>query len=103
MGRPSAISTISPSLYGFSSSCAWYLRERIIILPYKGCFTRRSTWTKTVLSILLLTTRPRRARCRFSFTGVVCVSVILISYLRSEEHTSELQSRGHLVCRLLLQ
>src|SRR5690625_6460127 len=23
--------------------------------------------------------------------------------LRSEEHTSELQSRGHLVCRLLLQ
>src|SRR5690625_4670392 len=26
-----------------------------------------------------------------------------ISYLRSEEHTSELQSRGHLVCRLLLE
>src|SRR5690625_5160102 len=25
------------------------------------------------------------------------------SYLRSEEHTSELQSRGHLVCRLLLE
>src|SRR5690625_6242162 len=24
-------------------------------------------------------------------------------HLRSEEHTSELQSRGHLVCRLLLQ
>src|SRR5690625_6840729 len=27
----------------------------------------------------------------------------LISFLRSEEHTSELQSRGHLVCRLLLE
>src|SRR5207253_8165081 len=26
-----------------------------------------------------------------------------ISNLRSEEHTSELQSRGHLVCRLLLE
>src|SRR5437870_10979091 len=26
-----------------------------------------------------------------------------ISVLRSEEHTSELQSRGHLVCRLLLE
>src|SRR5439155_17506802 len=25
------------------------------------------------------------------------------SALRSEEHTSELQSRGHLVCRLLLE
>src|SRR5690625_6743504 len=27
----------------------------------------------------------------------------LISANRSEEHTSELQSRGHLVCRLLLE
>src|SRR5690625_6595520 len=26
-----------------------------------------------------------------------------LSLLRSEEHTSELQSRGHLVCRLLLE
>src|SRR5207253_4739255 len=26
-----------------------------------------------------------------------------VSGLRSEEHTSELQSRGHLVCRLLLE
>src|SRR5690625_878544 len=28
---------------------------------------------------------------------------VLVSHLRSEEHTSELQSRGHLVCRLLLE
>src|SRR5690625_6465372 len=27
----------------------------------------------------------------------------LIAQTRSEEHTSELQSRGHLVCRLLLE
>src|SRR5690625_4530527 len=27
--------------------------------------------------------RPRRARCRFSFTGVVCEPVLLISYLLS--------------------
>src|SRR5690625_6111384 len=27
----------------------------------------------------------------------------LASFSRSEEHTSELQSRGHLVCRLLLE
>src|SRR5690625_6747284 len=26
-----------------------------------------------------------------------------LQYFRSEEHTSELQSRGHLVCRLLLE
>src|SRR5690625_7008518 len=28
---------------------------------------------------------------------------VVILYIRSEEHTSELQSRGHLVCRLLLE
>src|SRR5690625_2614006 len=28
---------------------------------------------------------------------------VLLILLRSEEHTSELQSRGHLVCRLLLE
>src|SRR5690625_5708671 len=27
----------------------------------------------------------------------------IIPFARSEEHTSELQSRGHLVCRLLLE
>src|SRR5690625_5759985 len=30
------------------------------------------------------------------------VFLVLVRY-RSEEHTSELQSRGHLVCRLLLE
>src|SRR5690625_6427433 len=29
--------------------------------------------------------------------------ILLIILSRSEEHTSELQSRGHLVCRLLLE
>src|SRR5439155_22740365 len=28
---------------------------------------------------------------------------LVLSRIRSEEHTSELQSRGHLVCRLLLE
>src|SRR5690625_7097293 len=31
------------------------------------------------------------------------VFIIGMLYYRSEEHTSELQSRGHLVCRLLLE
>src|SRR5690625_6911967 len=29
--------------------------------------------------------------------------IVGVTELRSEEHTSELQSRGHLVCRLLLE
>src|SRR5690625_7504280 len=31
------------------------------------------------------------------------VDFVNVHALRSEEHTSELQSRGHLVCRLLLE
>src|SRR5690554_7612050 len=33
----------------------------------------------------------------------VIVLLVLLCLLRSEEHTSELQSRPHLVCRLLLE
>src|SRR5207253_11073513 len=29
--------------------------------------------------------------------------IVVFTPMRSEEHTSELQSRGHLVCRLLLE
>src|SRR5690625_7828414 len=31
------------------------------------------------------------------------MTMVQYSFMRSEEHTSELQSRGHLVCRLLLE
>src|SRR5690625_6938913 len=31
------------------------------------------------------------------------LSVTFLKFSRSEEHASELQSRGHLVCRLLLE
>src|SRR5690625_6241257 len=35
---------------------------------------------------------------------LIFIQGIIVSLLfRSEEHTSELQSRGHLVCRLLLE
>src|SRR5207253_9430836 len=33
--------------------------------------------------------------------GSVLAFTVVIALIRSEEHTSELQSRGHLVCRLL--
>src|SRR5690625_6923278 len=35
-----------------------------------------------------------------AFSLIFVVPVLIV---RSEEHTSELQSRGHLVCRLLLE
>src|SRR5690625_6524370 len=38
-----------------------------------------------------------------AYPAAKLVGLILGPLLRSEEHTSELQSRGHLVCRLLLE
>src|SRR3989442_2704780 len=37
------------------------------------------------------------------FVAFTLAHVILVFTVRSEEHTSELQSRPHLVCRLLLE
>src|SRR5437870_6348130 len=45
-------------------------------------------------------TRARVERVRAHFASA---ERVLIMMQRSEEHTSELQSRGHLVCRLLLE
>src|SRR5207253_10303482 len=39
----------------------------------------------------------------FAAGGLGSVIVGIVMAQRSEEHTSELQSRGHLVCRLLLE
>src|SRR5690625_6205499 len=38
-----------------------------------------------------------------SFKEILLISITSLYFLRSEEHTSELQSRGHIVCRLLLE
>src|SRR3712207_7512078 len=40
---------------------------------------------------------------RYFFGGGIGRVVYLVTYQRSEEHTSELQSRQYLVCRLLLE
>src|SRR2546422_1536249 len=49
-------------------------------------------------SVITCGTPEEVSQCEASYTGQ-----FLRHYLRSEEHTSELQSRLHLVCRLLLE
>src|SRR5690625_6262949 len=47
---------------------------------------------------------PAIHRWLIRITKVVLVLVVYLNtFQRSEEHTSELQSRGHIVCRLLLE
>src|SRR5690606_40004720 len=39
----------------------------------------------------------------FLVTVAALIVVLLVGFIRSEEHTSELQSRENIVCRLLLE
>src|SRR5690554_2241809 len=56
--------------------------------------------------ILILMARTRAERWSgwlLTLLGVAACGYIAFNEERSEEHTSELQSRPHLVCRLLLE
>src|SRR5438552_9949650 len=72
-----------------------------------GCPTSAFVMIATVVSDR--TARERRARWPAVSTSTALVSVPvaattkLLGTVRSEEHTSELQSPDHLVCRLLLE
>src|SRR5207253_6224995 len=64
-----------------------------VVLGSPGCVGKVPTWTKSgdaTLDSLNLNLLELR-------------NIDIDIALRSEEHTSELQSRGHLVCRLLLE
>src|SRR5215510_11638378 len=62
--------------------------------------TSGATWSRyqiSHLAIISASESPRRSSTSLVNTASMSSSA------RSEEHTSELQSRGHLVCRLLLE
>src|SRR3989442_4891749 len=85
---------------------------RSTLFPYTTLFrSLRATSTAWVtaallaLGALLFHVLSRRVRIlvdRFFYPDGVD-SGTLLAAMRSEEHTSELQSRPHLVCRLLLE
>src|SRR5690625_5593811 len=54
---------------------------------------KNQNFSKTTKTQILITNSPHKNHLWF----------VLMNAKRSEEHTSELQSRGHLVCRLLLE
>src|SRR3712207_7662846 len=79
---------------------------RSTLFPYTTLFRSRKEPSFSRSSSAFL--RPRGSLER-SFERIVRLirrpsgSTLLIRTLRSEEHTSELQSRQYLVCRLLLE
>src|SRR3712207_7497539 len=67
-------------------------------LPILPCILCKSVWWSVLCTTVMLA-RPSSVRASLSNHRIWRRA----SRLRSEEHTSELQSRQYLVCRLLLE
>src|SRR4051795_12828285 len=101
------------------SSWTWQMVCVVMYLPERACFTSRGISTRRVFCIFFLMIRRPPRSTLFPYTtlfrslanssALSDISTIRPRYitatrwLRSEEHTSELQSHSHLVCRLLLE
>src|SRR2546422_7484623 len=77
---------------------------RSTLFPYTTLFRSRSATSPIAPSVTTATGPSRPAAAASAGASRVAPSPGgSESYARSEEHTSELQSRLHLVCRLLLE
>src|SRR5690349_23629713 len=80
---------------------------RSTLFPYTTLF--RSAWlcdpvaATTGTRPATVATATSSVRLRSSTVSVLGSAVVPLTSTRSEEHTSELQSRRELVCRLLLE
>src|SRR2546422_5530936 len=82
-----------------------------IALPLSSATVRMSgatlsvKWLPSVCVAIALIGEPASRKTRMSVLPVMPtrISPAMTALRRSEEHTSELQSRLHLVCRLLLE
>src|SRR3989442_3134527 len=85
------------------------IRKALKTAPYTS--NMRKWWSRIASSTygscspISTNTSPLRMKVRESQTAHACSRTLglQLPYVRSEEHTSELQSRPHLVCRLLLE
>src|SRR3712207_8199873 len=78
---------------------------RSTLFPYTTLFrSNMRAWTFIILRNLFLS-QMRRARFKGEWDEITASRLLAApaSQDRSEEHTSELQSRQYLVCRLLLE
>src|SRR5690625_5534935 len=96
---PKSSVTISPVSISFVLATPWGIAERCPEAIIRSKLEEVAPASRIYISILLLisisVTPGRRSFNMFEKA--------LSAMFRSEEHTSELQSRGHLVCRLLLE
>src|SRR5690625_5474915 len=91
--------TTSPirGLSRWAASAAGLLR--IYFLPLVVSALAATVWLMVVVAVTEATGSVLLVLALVALPGIVAMAISR----RSEEHTSELQSRGHLVCRLLLE
>src|SRR6266487_1574246 len=90
-------------LKDFSKSFAIFLPVQILSLPF-ALFFFNDTATTEIYTLSLHDALPIRNPLARSASGYRATSrQKAAEWFRSEEHTSELQSPVHLVCRLLLE
>src|SRR3989442_6220051 len=85
----------SPTAAGVGVAAALSSQVVVYLIIESTCVTSRRalSWAESSYTVGVIWGRPRFRKPRLEMTPTV----------RSEEHTSELQSRPHLVCRLLLE
>src|SRR3712207_8236057 len=78
---------------------------RSTLFPYTTLFRSRECWEPrlSLVSPQGPLLREREGLARLLCCPRTCVPALHGPLVRSEEHTSELQSRQYLVCRLLLE
>src|SRR5258708_17399984 len=80
-------------------SC-WYSPVDVSVRPVRALMMVCSNDARTVFTFAhVMTARSKRSPCTRE-RGTTAPALVA---MRSEEHTSELQSPDHLVCRLLLE
>src|SRR5690625_6045881 len=89
------------SLLGKDYSKSSWMCERNIMIPLYG---EDNTIDRLLLrSSINPSTEPKEIQLILNPSKETRDLKLIVFLWRSEEHTSELQSRGHLVCRLLLE
>src|SRR5690625_5443024 len=72
-------------------------------LKYHSLSKMRVHMAKVRMAMKISTLPPWFKKALMAANASIIASMVYLLLARSEEHTSELQSRGQLVCRLLLE